>query len=434
LNLSLLFALDGDKKEEEFYFDAIVFKNKSDFNGRLDIFAVFPFKNFKFLNNNEMFISKYNVEYLILDNNNEQIQSKKFNKSIVEENYSKTQSVNGEFELNQYSFVLPDGNYKIIVRLYDEIAEKMFEKSKSFSIINFYEFDFSLSGIMLVSEIEENNGKFKLTPFISENISKLNSNFFIFYESYFNPTKSQNYDYDLFIKIYDDKDNVVYEKSKILQKIKIDSVIINSNQNTLISKQFYIYINDIKKISNGKYTIKIFAANPTISDDFEEKNLIAVSQRSIVYYDDQNSQIENNLENSIKQLRYVASQTEIDKINSGKNEVEKIILFKEYWQLLDPSPNTERNEAFEDYYQKIQYSNNNFKSYTEGWLTDKGQIYIVLGKPTNIEKSQDATRRVMYERWVYGGREFIFADNNGFGDFRLVRPYSFNEKYQYISY
>lgn len=376
-----------------------------------------------------MFISKYNVEYIIYDNNNEQIQIKNFKKSIIEEDYSKTQSINGEFELNQYSFIIPSGDYKIVVKFYDELAEKKFEKSKSFSVINFSEFDFSLSGLMLVSDIEENKGKFKITPFISENINKINSNFFLFYETYYNPSKNLNYDYDLFVKIYDDKNNIVYEKSKILQNIKID----NSNQSTLNTKQFYIYINDIKKLSNGKYTIKLFAAKPTINNEFEESDLIAVSQRSIVYYDDQNSEIVNNLETSIKQLRYVATQTEIDKINSGKNETEKILLFQEFWQSLDPTPNTERNEAFDDYYKKVQYANNNFKSYTEGWLSDKGQIYIVLGQPTNIEKSQDPTRRVVYERWVYGSREFIFADNNGFGDFRLIRPYSFNEKYKYIS-
>lgn len=450
LNLNLFSQVDNNTDEDKYYFDAIVFNSKNDTYGRVDIYGVIPYKSLKFLNNKEKYVAKYNFEINIYNDRSEVIETKNLTKTIVESDYFITQGGKGNFSYVSSSIELKAGNYKVSVRLVDEFSNQILERSKSISIVDFSSFYFSLSGIMLLNEIEEVNSKFKITPHVSDNVATLQNGFFLFFETYYQSHLDQSHldksqsdqsskdkskqiqkSVDYFVKIYNEKNELVKEFPKFNKIIEVNSNNQNTANISTISKQYFTRIEDLKGLSEGVYVVKIFAANATINTDFEESNLLAITQRTFKIKTAKQNKVLDNLDLAIRQLRYVARQTEIDKIQAGKDDREKLQLFNDFWAGLDPSKDTERNEAFEEYYARIQYVNENFKAYVEGWLTDKGQIYIVLGKPNNIERSQDGGRRVVYERWTYGSREFIFADNNGFGDFRLVRPFNFNEKFEY---
>lgn len=438
VNLNLHSQVENSD-EDKYYFDAIVFNSKNDTYGRVDIYGVIPYKSLKFLNNKEKYVAKYNFEINIYNERSEIIETKNLTKTIVENDYFITQGGKGNFSYVSTSIELKAGNYKVSVRLVDEFSNQILEKSKSISIVDFSSFFFSLSGIMLLNEIEEVTSKFKITPHVSDNVATLQNGFFLFFETYYQShldqsklesTKQAQKSVDYFVKIYNEKNELVKEFPKFNKIIDINSNNTNANIST-INKQYFTRIEDLKGLSEGVYVVKIFAANATINSEFEESNLLAITQRTFKIKTAKQNKVLDNIDLAIRQLRYVARQTDIDKIQAGKDEKEKLQLFNDFWAGLDPSQGTERNEAFDEYYARIQYVNENFKAYVEGWLTDKGQIYIVLGKPNNIERSQDGGRRVVYERWTYGSREFIFADNNGFGDFRLVRPFNFNEKFEY---
>lgn len=140
----------------------------------------------------------------------------------------------------------------------------------------------------------------------------------------------------------------------------------------------------------------------------------------------------SDITTAIKQLRYVAYQSDVDYINEGNTEAERQMRFEAFWKKLDPSPGTDRNEAFEEYYSRIDYANRAFKSFQEGWLTDKGMVYIIFGPPYSSDRQNNYNDGRIYERWVYlNNREFVFIDNSGFGDFRMIRPMSVTEKYRY---
>lgn len=60
-------------------------------------------------------------------------------------------------------------------------------------------------------------------------------------------------------------------------------------------------------------------------------------------------------------------------------------------------------------------------------------VYIVYGQPANVERGNAGygDNRII-ERWTYrNNSEFIFLDNTGFGDFRLVRPMTVTDKFRY---
>lgn len=417
---------------DSFYFDAVAFNSTK--GGRADLFFIVPYKNLKFLNADGQYIAKYLVEITVFDTKANLITSKSIDRVVKEDDYFTSQGGKGNYSTLMTSVNLKSGEYKIVVKISDSFSSQVFEKYKTIAVVDFSAYSFSMSGIMLLSEIEEQDGKFKITPNVSDNISPLKNGFFIFFESYLYPKLEEIVDdkktVDYFIKVFDDKNNEVRSFPKFTKTINLkDNETISNN---LVTEQYYQRIEGLENLQEGTYVLRLLATKGGgESQEYDERNLIAVTERALKLQKSDKLKIYDNLDLAIRQLRYVAKQSDIDKIQAGKDDKEKYLLFQDFWISLDPSSGTEKNEAMEEYYQRIRYTNENFKAYLEGWLSDKGQVYIVLGQPNYIEKSRDDGRRVSYERWVYGSREFVFADNNGFGDYRLIRPYGFNDKYVY---
>ena len=92
---------------------------------------------------------------------------------------------------------------------------------------------------------------------------------------------------------------------------------------------------------------------------------------------------------------------------------------------MDPSPGTEENELMDEYYRRVDFSNANFGTMQQGWQSDRGMVYIILGAPNDIERHPFESDGKPYEIWTYYriNRDFIFVDTTGFGDYRLVSPF-----------
>jgi GWxTD domain-containing protein len=67
------------------------------------------------------------------------------------------------------------------------------------------------------------------------------------------------------------------------------------------------------------------------------------------------------------------------------NDEERDNFIEAFWQRRDPTPDTEENEYKEEHYQRIAYANEHFAAGVPGWKTDRGRMYIVFGKPDEIE-------------------------------------------------
>ena len=131
----------------------------------------------------------------------------------------------------------------------------------------------------------------------------------------------------------------------------------------------------------------------------------------------------NNLDEAIEQLRYIARGDVISKMKKASGE-EKKNLFLEFWRERDPTPGTEENELMNEYYRRVAFANQNFSGYLEGWKTDMGMVYILFGPPNDIERHPFEIQTKPYEVWYYYelNRTFIFVDETGFGEYRLITP------------
>ncbi len=108
---------------------------------------------------------------------------------------------------------------------------------------------------------------------------------------------------------------------------------------------------------------------------------------------------------------YIITDEERAAFKQLSNDEERDNFIEAFWQRRDPTPDTEENEYKEEHYQRIAYANEHFAAGVPGWKTDRGRIYIVFGKPDEIE---DHPSGGTYERPMEeGGGEtstFPFAD------------------------
>jgi GWxTD domain-containing protein len=122
------------------------------------------------------------------------------------------------------------------------------------------------------------------------------------------------------------------------------------------------------------------------------------------------------------------------------NDEERDNFIEAFWQRRDPTPDTEENEYKEEHYQRIAYSNEHFAAGIPGWKTDRGRIYIMYGKPDEIdshpsggsyerpmEEGGGETSTFPFEDWRYRyldniGQEIIieFVDTCMCGEYRMT--------------
>jgi len=142
------------------------------------------------------------------------------------------------------------------------------------------------------------------------------------------------------------------------------------------------------------------------------------------------SNLIDNLDKAIEQLRYIATAAEMKSMRKAK-ENQKKEEFLKFWQKRDPTPNTPDNELMNEYYKRVNYANAHFTGFLEGWRTDMGMVFILFGPPSDIERHPFELNTKPYEVWYYYeiNRTFVFVDESGFGDYRLVTPFELYDTY-----
>jgi GWxTD domain-containing protein len=100
-----------------------------------------------------------------------------------------------------------------------------------------------------------------------------------------------------------------------------------------------------------------------------------------------------DLENASKALQkwvdqdvaYIITPEERATWKRLKTDEERESFIESFWLRRDPTPDTIDNEYRDEHYERIAYANEHFASGIPGWKTDRGRIYIMYGKPDEIE-------------------------------------------------
>jgi GWxTD domain-containing protein len=117
----------------------------------------------------------------------------------------------------------------------------------------------------------------------------------------------------------------------------------------------------------------------------------------------------------IEALGYIATEEELERIKSAGDAVARKGEFDAFWGRIVGDPLV-ASRALERFFGRVEEANLRFSAFKEGWKTDRGMVYIVMGPPLYSEDSVDQLR------WYYSydernaGRFFIFDRVRGHPD------------------
>jgi GWxTD domain-containing protein len=150
-------------------------------------------------------------------------------------------------------------------------------------------------------------------------------------------------------------------------------------------------------------------------------------------------------------VRWIITDEEQKAFKMLSNDEERDQFIEAFWQRRDPTPDTEENEFKEEHYARIAYANEHFAAGIPGWKTDRGHMYIVFGKPDEIESHPSGgsyerpmeegggeTSTFPFEQWRYRylegiGQEVIieFVDTCMCGDYHMTMDRSEKDALKY---
>jgi GWxTD domain-containing protein len=142
-----------------------------------------------------------------------------------------------------------------------------------------------------------------------------------------------------------------------------------------------------------------------------------------------------------KDVPYIITDQERAAFKKLQTDEERENFIELFWRRRDPDPDTDENEYREEYYERIAYANEHYASGVPGWKTDRGRIYIMYGKPDELEthpsggsydrpsyEGGGTTSTYPFETWFYrylpgigSGIEIEFVDPTGSGEYHIAR-------------
>lgn len=387
-----------------FYFELITRISEDSGMSRLQVYIQLPYDELQFIKMDTLYEARYEISVTIMDENGNEVIGKILKKKIEVTEFQQTNS-RSLFDTEMVDFNLKHNHYTIIVGIEDLDSKQTRHQKREIDLLDFREFSLQMSNIILADSIYlDTLGNIHPYPNVVGNYKENQDTIYIWFEIY---------------------------SSGLLDSVRVKTVIRDLNGKVLNKRSYFKSLNKIRtpevmKITregfySGKYLVEILLEG--------EEKISKTKQFSIrwlgmpVYTYD--------LDKAINQLRYIAKSKEIKKMKKANRE-EKMKLFKEFWNSKDPTPGTEENSVMEEYYRRVAICNSNFSTHEEGWKTDRGMVYILLGPPNEIERHPFEMSSKPYEVWLYYyvRKEFVFVDQSGFGDYRLITPY--NEVYEVI--
>jgi GWxTD domain-containing protein len=341
------------------------------------------------------FVSEYEIIIIIYD---------KDEQAIAEENIRNTVRVNTFKETNsrirvhrhQSLFELPPGEYDYHVMLYSNDTKVIKSRKHHLVLRSFDKQHLQTSDLVFAEKLDCQTPE-QFSPNLRNIFDDVDSDFAAFFVLYSTETRA--------VATWQLRDN--------------NNVIVHQNVDTLEvlgePLPYCIYMRDyIKRPGQYSLTVRLNA----------DKEVVKMNRNFSVFWGNLSMQ-KDNLDIILQQLKLIARSADIAKIRDADKEQQKI-LYDQFWQKRDPSPETPVNELKIEFFRRVDFANRNFTELItgrEGWKTDRGRVYIKNGAPTEVEKHVTEINQPHAEIWYYAklNQRYIFTDRNGTGQYRLVK-------------
>ena len=134
-----------------------------------------------------------------------------------------------------------------------------------------------------------------------------------------------------------------------------------------------------------------------------------------------------------EEVNYIITSEEKKQFLSLANDTERENFIKSFWAARNPDPSSENNAYEEEHYRRLAYANQHYGNIKaqDGWHSDQGMIYILLGEPQQIANYPVARNMRPIQIWFYESKtpalpshfNILFYKRSNGEPYTLYSPY-----------
>lgn len=377
---------------------------------RVDLYARVPYNLMKFLNTANGFTARYDVTVEVAETDAQGrrgnvVMSRLWEGKIVVNTYAATQG-DAASDLTTHAIDLAPGRYLLSFQVEDQQSNQSYVRELPLEVRNLNK-PVALSDALLIQAYE--SGSKNVTPRVSHQIGTDENLLRIFYEVYSARPRSVKLTYELIRAASGTTTGA--ENSPEIAASKSEEGQLSGRTTQFVASL------PLSEVKAGPYILRVKMQD-------ERGTLLDVSEKPIEATWTGLADHIRDLDQAIAQLQYIAKSRELQHIREGASLSERTARFMSFWKRRDPTPATERNERMEEYYYRISFANRRYGTPRDGWKTDRGYVVVSFGEPDFVERHPYSFGTKPYEVWYYYrlGKRFVFIDETGLGDYKLLRP------------
>ena len=389
---------------------------------RLDLYTQIPYSQLSFAPGPGGFTATYEIvaEVSVLDERGRptsMVQSPIWGHSVTVAVYAFTK-VEQQFAHTTHSLLLDPGRYLLALQLIDENSQETYFHETIVEVRDLAQ-PLALSDIVLLEEFDEETNT--IHPHVSGDLGASQLTIEVFYEVYADAPRTVTVMREV-LPMRKGRSALLRAGRTLLglrDKASEPAVLFSDSETRNFSKGRHQIVSRLAltELDVGDYLIRVTLRGPDGEMEDVSGRMFSARWTGLATH-------LNDLDQAIDQLVYCARNRDVNAIRNAPSYEERLRRFEAFWRKRDPTPGTGRNERMEEYYYRIDYANRKFGNFAPGWKTDRGQVLILHGYPEDVKRQTFSFDAEPWEVWYYYriGRQFIFVDKTGFGDYELVVP------------
>jgi GWxTD domain-containing protein len=318
--------------------------------------------------------------------------------------------------VDQFSFSLPAGEYRLETKLSDENAGTS-NTISGHILVPSYSTRFSVSEPQLSLSIQSDlsnpafvKGNAAIVPNAARRYRYHDASMPFFYEMYFDST------------IATGKPGIVFANYSVIDQAG-DTLLYIAKQRVVRSGDVSARAAglDVRGLEKGEHRLQIMLTDSA-------SGMTAFSQKRFWIHTPVMAQLTlpttpTDLKRYRDQIKYLATRDEL-RLFDALDANGKANFVVNFWRLKDTTPETPENEYMQNVFARIDYCMKNFKGKENGLNSDMGRVFIIYGQPDDIETHTWETGAKPYVIWKYftshAQHSFVFVDRNHESIFTLV--------------
>ncbi len=384
-----------------FHVDTAFFHSPGEREGTLEIYYDISHSQLQFLKRGDEFLARFEVQAILYDSKKRQVKGDSWRRSVRRASYRETVSPEGSYR-ETFRLRAAPGKYTLLVRtenLDSEERSSVQVEIEPRSVRDFPAVSQFVLGSCGADSATAGGLRSRVVPHPRKRFGERFPRFCVYGEIYDAPGVEDTAAYRLTWRVLDERGATRLEGSvAVVREGRVSPFVFSSSVNGL---------------TMGRYTLELVLG--------EGKG--AQRESRIFEVDESKFAIDENIDDTLTLLGYIASRSETESIREAEGE-ERKRLWLEFWKRRDPFPETPENEYLIEFFDRVRYANHHFSSIEQGWKTDRGRIYIRRGPPDQVERRPMSPSGPAYEIWSYFEKNltFVFVDRMGFGEYELIGP------------